>query len=136
MREKNSNGDYSPSTIGNVNVQWGSEIRSFDIWKHLKSELFEGQISNGPGFKWSRNFTFLLLLLVQPYWKQCSGYHVCHVTKHLCYFPEINFFFLLLVQTYCTAYHVSFLLDGLAGFVEINFFGKISCLVPDIANSR
>ena len=34
-------------------IQWGSEIRPFEIWKHLKSGLFEGQISNGPVFKWS-----------------------------------------------------------------------------------
>ena len=29
-------------------VQWGSEIGPFKIWKHLKSVLFEGRISNGP----------------------------------------------------------------------------------------
>ena len=34
-------------------VQRGSEIRPFEIWKYLKSGLFEGQISNGPVFKWS-----------------------------------------------------------------------------------
>ena len=28
-------------------VQWGSEILSFEIGKHLKSGLFEGKISNG-----------------------------------------------------------------------------------------
>ena len=33
--------------------QWGSEIWPFEIWKHLKSVLFEGRISNGPVFKWS-----------------------------------------------------------------------------------
>ena len=27
-------------------VQWGSEIRPFEIWKHLKSQLFDGWISN------------------------------------------------------------------------------------------
>ena len=35
-----------------VTVQWGSEIRPFKIWKHLKSRLFEGEISNGLVFKW------------------------------------------------------------------------------------
>ena len=34
-------------------IQWGSEIRPFEIRKHLKSGLFEGRISNGPVFKWS-----------------------------------------------------------------------------------
>ena len=34
-------------------IQWGSEIWPFKIWKHLKSGLFEGQISNGSVFKWS-----------------------------------------------------------------------------------
>ena len=28
-------------------IQWGSEIRPFEIRRHLKSGLFEGQISNG-----------------------------------------------------------------------------------------
>ena len=31
-----------------INIQWGSEIRPFEIRKHLKSGLFEGLISNGP----------------------------------------------------------------------------------------
>ena len=49
-------------TIQNVKVQnlhvlvfweqWGSEIQTFKIWKHLKSRLFEDQISNGQVFKW------------------------------------------------------------------------------------
>ena len=30
-----------------LDAQWGSEIRPFEIRKHLKSGLFEGQISNG-----------------------------------------------------------------------------------------
>ena len=34
-------------------MQWGSEIRPFKIWKHLKYGLFEGQISNGTVFKCS-----------------------------------------------------------------------------------
>ena len=33
-------------------IQWGSEIRPFEIWKQLLSGLFEGQISNGPVSKW------------------------------------------------------------------------------------
>ena len=33
--------------IHNIGIQWGSEIRPFEIRKHLKSGLFEGQISNG-----------------------------------------------------------------------------------------
>ena len=33
-------------------IQWGSEIRRFEIRKHLKSRLFEDRISNGPVFKW------------------------------------------------------------------------------------
>ena len=32
-------------------IQWGSEIRPFEIRKHLESRLFEGWISNGPVFK-------------------------------------------------------------------------------------
>ena len=32
----------------NQSVQWGSEIRPFEIWKHLKLGPFEGRISNGP----------------------------------------------------------------------------------------
>ena len=32
-------------------IQWGSEIRPFEIRKRLKSWLFEGGISNGPVFK-------------------------------------------------------------------------------------
>ena len=36
-----------------MSVQWGSEIRPFEIRKHLKSGLFEGRISNGLVFKWS-----------------------------------------------------------------------------------
>ena len=27
-------------------LQWGLEIRLFEIWKHLKSQLFDGWISN------------------------------------------------------------------------------------------
>ena len=38
-------------------IQWGSEIRPLKIMKQLKSGLFEGQISNGPVFKWS-GFTY------------------------------------------------------------------------------
>ena len=30
-----------------LSIQWGSEIQPFEIWKHLKSKLFEGRISNG-----------------------------------------------------------------------------------------
>ena len=33
-------------------LQWGSEIGPFKIRKHLKSGLFEDQISNGPFYKW------------------------------------------------------------------------------------
>ena len=33
-------------------LQWGSKIRPFEIWEHLKSGIFEGWISNGPFFKW------------------------------------------------------------------------------------
>ena len=33
------------STVG-IHVQWG-----FEIWKHLKSRLFEDRIYNGPVFK-------------------------------------------------------------------------------------
>ena len=33
-------------------MQKGSEIQPFEILKHLKSGLFEGQISNAPVFKW------------------------------------------------------------------------------------
>ena len=33
-------------------VKWGSEIQPFKIRKQLKFGLFDGQISNGPGFKW------------------------------------------------------------------------------------
>ena len=36
-----------------LNIQWGSEIRPFEIPKPLKSRLSEGQISNGLVFKWS-----------------------------------------------------------------------------------
>ena len=36
-----------------IQIQWGTEIRPFEIRKHLKSGLFEGRISNGPVFKWS-----------------------------------------------------------------------------------
>ena len=32
-------------------LQWGSEIGPFKIRKHLKSGLFEDQISNGPFYK-------------------------------------------------------------------------------------
>ena len=28
-------------------IQWGSEIGPFEIWKHLKTRLFKGWISNG-----------------------------------------------------------------------------------------
>ena len=35
-----------------IQLQWGSEIRSFKIWKQIKSRLFEGQFSNDPVFKW------------------------------------------------------------------------------------
>ena len=35
-----------------LQIHWGSEIRPFKIRKHLKSRLFEGQISNGQVFKW------------------------------------------------------------------------------------
>ena len=34
-------------------IQWGTENRTFENQKHLKSEIFEGQISNGPVLKWS-----------------------------------------------------------------------------------
>ena len=34
-------------------IQWGSEIQPFKIQKHLKSGLFEYQISNGPDLKGS-----------------------------------------------------------------------------------
>ena len=40
-------------TYNNQYLQWGSEIRPFEIWKHSKSALFEGHISNGTVFKWS-----------------------------------------------------------------------------------
>ena len=30
-----------------MRLQWGSDIRPFEIWKHLKSELLKGWISNG-----------------------------------------------------------------------------------------
>ena len=33
-------------------LQWGLEIRLFEIWKHLKSQLLESWILNGPFFKW------------------------------------------------------------------------------------
>ena len=33
-------------------VQWGSEIGTFEIQKHLKCRVFEGQISNGFWQKW------------------------------------------------------------------------------------
>ena len=36
-------------------IQWGSEIRPFKIQKHLKSRLFEDQISSGPVIKESGN---------------------------------------------------------------------------------
>ena len=29
-------------------IQWGSEIRPFEVRKHSKSGLYEGRISNGP----------------------------------------------------------------------------------------
>ena len=35
----------------NNGIQWGSETWPFKIWKHLKSRLFEGRISNGQVFK-------------------------------------------------------------------------------------
>ena len=35
-----------------LEIQWGSEIRPFEIRKHLKSGLFEGRISNG----WAPNY--------------------------------------------------------------------------------
>ena len=34
-------------------VQWGFEIQELEIWKHLKTGIFEGWISNGQVFKWS-----------------------------------------------------------------------------------
>ena len=40
-------------TMNSLSIQWWSEIRPFEIQKHLKSGLFEGPISNGPVFKWS-----------------------------------------------------------------------------------
>ena len=39
--------------VAKAQLQWGSEIRPFEIRKHSKSGLFESRISNGPVFKWS-----------------------------------------------------------------------------------
>ena len=35
-----------------MQIQWGSEIRPYEIRIHLKSGLFEGRILNGPVSKW------------------------------------------------------------------------------------
>ena len=50
-----------------VQSQWGSEIWPFKIWKHLKSQLFEGRISNGMFFKWSA--LAMAIALVPTIWK-------------------------------------------------------------------
>ena len=46
-------------------LQWGSEIRLFEIWKHLESGVFEGRISNGPVFKWP-GFCFSMAIAIVP----------------------------------------------------------------------
>ena len=42
---------FKVAFLVSILLQWGSEIRPFEILTHLKSELFEGQIPNGPVFK-------------------------------------------------------------------------------------
>ena len=50
-----------------MDIQWGSEIRPFEIQKHLKSSLFELQISTG--FKWL-GFSYGCKLESQPFENQ------------------------------------------------------------------
>ena len=40
--------EYQTSLAFRSPLQWGSEIWPVEIWKHSKSRLFEGRISNGP----------------------------------------------------------------------------------------
>ena len=40
--------EYQTSLAYRSPLQWGSEIWPVEIWKHSKSGLFEGRISNGP----------------------------------------------------------------------------------------
>ena len=59
-----------------MRVQWGSEIR-----KHLKSGLLEGQISNGPVFKWSGfnyGYSYSPDLKTEPFkiWMFLSGFQM------------------------------------------------------------
>ena len=43
---------HQKGVIKGLQIQWGSEIRSFEIQNRLKSVLFEGLISNGCALTW------------------------------------------------------------------------------------
>ena len=61
-----------------LRVQRGSEIRPFEIWKHLKSGPFEGQISNGPVFTFSESGCF------------CQDFKWFWTNGHLSGFPIVG----------------------------------------------
>ena len=49
-----------------LNIQWGSEIQPFKI------RTFEGQISNGPVFKWS-GLAITIVLTIRKWYHSKSG---------------------------------------------------------------